>query len=339
MKRILLILVCIFAIHRVVAAQTVFCYYHSEECPDDFPPDADVVIEGESITFYGTDILEVDAHWYFYSDRTAAWSTLDNAEMPAFASGAFEELFDQVGWENYLKDPDTAIHIMADENIIVALSEHKLHLLDIPSSYAISIPYEEDIYVPTCTTPAGDRIHWARSNREGFRIVRCYRRFHFARHHANLRIMEDPEIFKAGVLRVLNATSPFDDEKQRYDIEHHLNPPEIWFNERGKYGDMFELYILMDGTYSEDLQYGTFGPQRLRSISLHDRLVQLNLETTEYIDTSDAQQRSRFARSALLNILERALSSPAKWLIYVETGDDNFLILNLSTLFTMEEKQ
>ena len=339
MKRILLTLLCIFAFQGVIVAQTVFCYVHSEECPDDFPPDADVVIEGESITLRGTDILETDAHWYFRNGRTGAWSTLDSPEAQALASGVFEELFDQRGWEDYLKDIDTSFHVMADGNIIAVLSEDMLHLLDIPSRQALSIPYKDDVYVPTCTTPAGERIYWARTIREDNRIVRCYRRFHFARRLAILRIIEDPEFFKAGALRVLNATSPFDYEKQRYDIEHHLNPPEIWFNEMGKYGAMFQLYILLDGTYLEDLEYGTFGSQRFRSVSLHDRLVLLDLETLEYRDAWDVDQRRRSARSALLNILERALSSPAKWLVYVETGDDNFLIRNLSTLFTMEEKQ
>jgi hypothetical protein len=331
---------CIFTFHGATSAQTVFCYYHSKKCPEDFPPDADVVVEGESITLHGTNILESDAHWYFGNHITRTWSTLDNAEVQAFASGVFDELFHEIGWKYFLKDTDTAFHVMADGNIIAVLSENTLHLLDIPSKLALSITYKEDVYVPTCTTPDGDRIHWARTNRKGFRVVRCFRRFPLARHHAVLRIIADPDFFKAETLEVLHATSPFDYEKQRYDIEHHLNPPEVWFNEMGKYGAMFELYILLDGTYAEDLEYGTFGPQTLRSISLHDRLVQLDLETTEYIDTSDAQQGSRFARSALLNILEGALlSAPAKWLLWIETGDDTTLIRNLSTLFTKEEKQ
>ena len=339
MKRTLLTLLCIFACQGVIVAQTVFCYFHSETCPDEFPPNGDVVIEGKSITLRETDILESDADWYFGNRITGSWSTLDSAEVRAFASGAFDEQFDELGWEDYLKDTDITFHVIADGNIITVLSETTLHLLDIRSRYALSISYEEDVYVPTCTTPDGERIYWARTIREENRIVRCYRRFHFARHRAILRPIDDPEFFKAGALRVLNATSPFDYEKQRYDIEHHLNPPDIWFNEMGQYGAMFQLYILLDGTYAEDLQYDTFGPQRLRSISLHNRLVQLDPETTEYIDISDTQQRSRFARSALLNILERALSSPATWLIWVETGDDNILIRNLSTLFTKEEKQ
>lgn len=340
MKRILLTLLCIVALHGAISAQTVYCYFHTDTCPDDFPPDADVVIEGKSITLRGTDILETDADWYFFKRITGAWFTLDSAEIQAFASGAFEEQFDQLGWEDYLKDIDTAFQIMADGNIIAVLSEDTLHLLDIPKGYVLSVPYKEDVYVPNCTTPDDERIFWAGTIREYNRIIRCFRRFHFARHRAILRIIEDPEIFKAGTLEVLNATSPFDYEKQRYDVEHHLNPPDIWFNEMGQYGAMFQLYILLDGTYAEDLKYGTFGPQRLRSISLHDRLVQLHRVTTDYIDIADAQLRSRFARSALLNILERALSfAPAKWLLWIDTGDGNTLIRNLSTLFTKEESK
>lgn len=340
MKRMLITLLCILAFRGVITAQTVFCYYHSETCPDDFPPDADMVIEGESITFRGTDILERDADWYLYDNSTSTWSTPDSVEVKAFASGAFQHLFHHTGWKDFLNDTDTVFQIMADGNIIAVLSEDTLHLLDIPTGYALSISYKEDVYVPTCTTPDGDRIHWGRTNREGFRVVRCFRRFPFARHHAILRIIEDPDFFKAGTLEVLNATNPSDYEEQRYDIEHHLNPPDIWFNEMGQYGAMFELYVLLDGTYAEDLEYGTFGPQRLRSISLHDRLVQLDLVTTDYIDTADAQQRSRFARSALLNALEDALlSGPAKWLLWIDAGEGNTLIRNLSTLFTKEEKQ
>ena len=58
MKRILIAVFGLLILPGAIAAQTVYCYAHSETCPDDFPPDADVVIEGETISFRRTDILE-----------------------------------------------------------------------------------------------------------------------------------------------------------------------------------------------------------------------------------------------------------------------------------------
>ena len=61
------------------------------------------------------------------------------------------------------------------------------------------------------------------------------------------------------MLKVLDSSSPFYEEKKRFSIEHLLNPPEIWFYHSTDYGPRFEIFLKLDGTYDEDLETGTLG--------------------------------------------------------------------------------
>jgi len=335
MKRFASIICMVWLTTITASAQTVYCALYYETCPDDFPPDADVVLEGSPVSFWKTDILEHDADWFFYDDSSSAWFALDDSQILVYASGTFDSEFTSGEWQTYLEDVDTAFTFAADGDLILVMSKSYFHALDIPSSYMLSIPSEEDIYVTSCTTPDGDRIDWFRNTREGFQVVRCYRRFRLGRHQAQLKVLENPHIFKEVALQVLNATSPHDLEKQRYDIEHHLNPPELWYNERGQYAPMYQIYILLDGDYADDLETGDFGPQNFWSVSLHDRVVKLNRDTLDFREFGDVALRKRRARNALLNIFERALlSATGKWLLWIETGDDNNLIRDLTAMFT-----
>ena len=73
-------------------------------------------------------------------------------------------------------------------------------------------------------------------------------------------------------------------------------------------------------------------------MDLHDRLVRWDIAAQEMSRDYGGIERKRHARSAVVDLLERVLMvTPAKWLLWVETGDDNILIRNLSTMYTKEE--
>lgn len=329
----------IIVLSQIASAQTVSCYVEDETCPDNFPPDADVVIAGHSMTRRdGTDPFENDADWYFYDSATTSWSTLDHAEILPFATGVFDEEYDRLGWEAYLEDADTAIEVRADGNTIDVMDELTLHLINISAGYVLSMPFSE--FGTSCTAPNGKHLEdWEALQIEGdTRILRCRHGFLFAYERAQLRTIEDPELIRTGALNVLNSVSPFGFEKMRFSIEHRLNPPEIWYYDSADYGPRWQIYLKLDGTYADDLEHETLGSQRLAAISLHDRLVLFDFETLEGQDLWDGIERKRDARSALLNIFPRALIlTPAKWLLRVETGDDNSLTRNLSSRYKYME--
>lgn len=346
MKQIMISVLCILISSIMVTAQTVSCYIELETCPDNFPPDADVIVGGRALFFYKVDIFKRDADWYFYDDSSRSWSTLDNAEILSFAYSAFDEAFDQLEWEAYLEDADTAIKVRLDGNAIDVMDEYELHLIDLSSTLVLSVPYHE--YGTSCTAPDGKRLDWMEeegawrelSQEGGTRIVRCKYGFRFSHEFARLRRINDPEMVKSGVLKVLDSGSPFYDEKKRLSFEHQLNPPEIWFSHTPDYGPLGTIYLRLDGTYDEDLETGTLGPWKFGFLVLHDRLVRWDIAAQEMIRDYGGIQRKRKVRSAVVDLLERVLVvTPAKWLLWIETGGDTTLIRNLSTLFTKEGKQ
>ncbi|MCY4070969.1 MAG: hypothetical protein OXG60_06700 [Chloroflexi bacterium] len=336
MKQLMIAVFCMALLPQLAAGQTVSCYIEDETCPEDFPPDADVIVAGQSMTLRGTDPFVGDADWYFYDGVSKSWTTLKHAEILPFASGAFDEDFDQLEWELYLEDADTAIEVIADGNTIDVMDERALHLINISAGFVLSLPFSE--FGTSCRAPDGthlDSQDWRDWNYSGVtRLLRCRHGFSFAYESAQLRTIKHAELIKAGVLGILNPSSPSYDEKMRFSVEHQLDPPEIWYYDSADYGPRWQIYLKLDGTYVDDLEHGTLGPQKLSVINLHDRLVLFDFETHEARDFSGGIERKRHARSALLNVLERALSlTPAKWLLKVETGDDNGLYYNLSSLF------
>ncbi len=348
MKRIIIAVFSILMFSGAIAAQTVSCYSDFETCPDNFPPDADVIFEARHIRFVDEPTFERDADWYFFDDSSRAWSSLDYVQISPFATVAFDEAFDQLGWEAYLEDADTAIEVRADGNAIYVMDEKELHLIDLSTNLVFSILYRE--YGTSCTAPDGKRLDWYEdedawrelSEKGGTRIVRCRYGFDFQYANARLRTINDPEFIKAGVLKVLNSSSPFYEEKMRFNIEHQLNPPEIWFyhSTPPDYRPFFEIFLKLDGTYEDDLEYGTIGLRIFGFIDLHDRLVRWDIAGQRMLRDYGGIRRKRYVRSAMLNSLERALAlTPGKLLLWVETGDDNTLIRNLSTMYTQEEKQ
>ena len=346
MKRIMIAVFCILTLQVSVTAQTVSCYRELETCPDNFPPDADVVVGGRTGFFYGEDIFERDAGWYFYDDASRSWSTLGDAEILTFASGAFDEALDQSGWEAYLEDADSAIVVRSDGNTIDIMDEKELHLIDLSASLVLSIPYRE--YGAFCTAPDGGRLDWYEdevawrelSQEGGTRIVRCKYGFSFSHEFAQLRSIHDPELIKSGALKVLDSSSPSYEEKKRFSIEHQLNPPEIWIYHSTDYGPRFEIFLKLDGTYEDDLETGTIGLRELGFMDLHERLVQWDVAAQEMSRDYGGIERKRHARSAVVDLLERVLMvTPAKWLLWVATSDDNILIRNLSNSYQTEEKQ
>ena len=337
MKQLMIAVFCMTLLAQIASAQTVYCFIEDETCPEDFPPNADVVIAGQSMARPdGTDSFEHDADWYFYDRATTSWSTLDHVLVLPYASGVFDEYFDQLGWEAYLEDADTAIELRADGNTIDVMDELAWHLIDLSSGFVLSMPYSE--FGTSCRAPDGtdlDPQEWRDWNYTGVtRLLRCHHGFSFAYERAQLRSIKDPESIMASVLKVLHPSSPFYDEKMRFSIEHSLSPPEIWYYDSADYGPRWQIYLKLDGTYADDIEHGTLGPQKLSVINLHDRLVLLDFETHEARDFFGGIERRRHARSALVNLLERALTlTPAKWLLRVETGDDNGLIYNLSSRY------
>ena len=346
MKLIMIAVFSILIMPAAVAAQTVFCLWELETCPDNFPPDAEVVVGGRPVFFYKVDTFERDALWYFYDDTSRTWSTIDDSEFLSFADGAFDDGFDQLGWEAYLQDADTAVKVRSDGNTIDVMDEYELHLIDLSSAFVLSVPYRE--FGTSCTAPDGGRLDWYEDERAwrelsqegGTRIVRCKYGFSFSREFARLRSINDPELIKTGVLKVLDSSSPFYQEKTRFSIEHQLNSPGIWFYHSSVYGARFGLYLRLDGTYEDDLETGTLGLRQFGYMELHDRIVRWDIAGQQIHSDYGGIKRKRHARSALVELLERVLTvTPAKWLLWVETGDDNILIRNLSTMYREEEKQ
>ncbi|MCY4071296.1 MAG: hypothetical protein OXG60_08345 [Chloroflexi bacterium] len=346
MQRILIAVFGLLMLQGVIAAQTVSCYSEVETCPDKFPPDADVVVGGRPASFYSNEIFKRSADWYFYDDASKTWFAFDDAEILPFADGAFDEAFDQLGWEALLKDPDTEIEVRSDGNTIALMDEKNLHLIDLSASLVLSIPFRE--YGAFCTAPDGGRLDWYEdegawrelSQEGGTRIVRCKYGFSFSHEFARLRTIYDPESIRSGVLRILGLGSPCCDEKIRFGIEHQLNPPEIWFYHSTDYGPRFEIFLKLDGTYGDDLETGTIGPRKFGFMDLHDRLVQWDIAGQRILRDLGGISRKRRARSTLVNLLERVLTvTPATWLLWVETDDDNILIRNLSTIYTKEANE
>jgi len=341
MKRILIAVVCIFIGLQVVVGQIVYCNLHSDTCPDDFPPNADIIIGGDYTTIYGTDILESDADWYFYDGATRTWSTLVHSQIQPFASSVFDEEFDHLGWEEYLKDNDTFIQITEDGNVIYVFDETRLHLIDFLANVVLSIPYSysSSVSSSSCRTLNGKRIdrqYLLDSRPNGKRIIRCYHQFDFTNPDVEIRAMKDHKNIKLSVLKVLNLINPFEYEKIHARIEHHLNPPEIWFYDIYEYGLMPEIYIKFDSTYIDGLGEDGLGPQRFGSISLHPRLVQYDSETVKYLDLSEGKEGKRRARSQVLHTLEHVLSSTGKWLLIMKS-EEHTLIRNLSNIYLKKE--
>ena len=221
------------------------------------------------------------------------------------------------------------------------MDEMELHLIDILSGFALSLPYIE--FVALCESLNGIDINWYDwVYREGAHVFRCSYSFYFAERRATLRIINDAEYIMAGELSVLDSTSPYDFEKVRPELEHHLTPPEFWFFKSNDYMPSVEYYLNLDGTYEDDLNGKTLGPLRFIGMTLNvDRLVRiLDLGQREYEDLSGQRERKRHARSAVVNLIDRILAiTPGTWLAWVETGDDNILIRNLSNMYVQEEKQ
>ncbi len=345
MKRTIIAVFSILILLVTVTAQTVSCYVELETCPDNFPPDADAFVGGRTGFFYEVDIFERDADWYFYDDSSRTWSTLDDSIILPFAYGAFDETFDQLGWEAYLEDADTAIKVRPDGNTIDVMDEYELHLIDLSYTFVLSVPYRE--YGTSCTAPDGKRLDWFEeegawrelSQEGGTRIVRCKYGFSFSHEFARLRSIDDPELIKSGVLKVLDSSSPFYEDKKRFSIEHLLNPPEIWFYHSTDYGPRFHIYLKLDGTYEDDLETSTIGLRKFGFMDMHDRLVRWDIAAQEMSRDYGGIERKRHARSAVVDLLERVLMvTPAKWLLWVVTGDDNILIRNLSNTYREEKK-
>ena len=325
----------IIVLSQIASAQTVSCYVEDETCPDNFPPDAEVVIAGHSMTRRDlTDPFENDADWYFYDSVTTSWSTLHHAEILPFATGVFDEEYDRLDGKHIWKMLTLQLKSGLGGNTIDVMDELTLHLINISAGYVLSMPIV-NLGQAAQRQMAKHLEDWEALQIEGdTRILRCRHGFLFAYERAQLRTIEDPELIRTGALNVLNSVSPFDFEKRRFGIEHRLNPPEIWYFDSADYGPRGQIYLKLDGTYADDLEHETLGSQRLAVISLHDRLVLFDFETLEGQDLWDGIERKRDARSALLNIFPRALIlTPAKWLLRVETGDDNSLTRNLSSRY------
>lgn len=338
-KRIMTGVFCILILSGAVSAQKVTCQVQFGTCPPDYPPDADVIVMGGARFRHAPDFILQDADWYFYDRAIGSWTLLDHSQIQPLASGVFDDEFDQVIWEEYLKDADTSIAVTADKNRIYVMDEVQLHLINVLSGIVLTLPYSE--WVQFCETRDGTSINWFDwVYEEGAHVFRCQYSFHFAMQRAELRIINDTVHIMAGALNVLDATSPFEYEKVRARLEHHLDPPEIWFFDSSDYNVGFEYYLRLDGTYADDLNGKTIGPQQFTGIALHHRLVRVvDLGQREYEDLGGRERKS-LARNALVSLIDSVLAlTPGKWLIWVETGDDNILIRNLSTIHEKEEKQ
>ncbi len=345
-KRIFIAVFSVLFFSVAVAAQTVSCYTELETCPENYPPEADVFLHGQILYWHFTDIFERDAVWYFFDDSSEAWSTLEDAEIVPFTKEAFDEAFDELGWEAYLADADTAIAMSVDGNAVYVMDEEELHLIDLSKNLVFSIRYSE--YATYCTAPDGTAFDfledakiwyevvekgatWVARCKYGFRRTTRYQDKYIG---AQLRTINDPGFIKAGVLKVLDPSSPFYEEKTRYSVEYQRNPPEIWLYDYSTYGPGFGIYLKLDGDYDDDLENDTIAMRSFETINLHDRLVQWEPASQDVRRDFGGIKRKRQARSALVNVLERALTlTPAKWLLKVETGDDNGLYYNLSSLF------
>ncbi len=351
MKRRIIVVFSILFLSVAAAAQTVSCYTELETCPDNFPPEADVYLHGRSLYWHLTDIFERDADWYFFDDSSETWSTLEDAEILAFTKEAFDEAFDELGWEAYLTDADTAIAMSADGNAIYVMDEEELHLIDLSTSLVFSIRYSE--YATYCTAPDGTPLDWLEDANIWYEVVeagatwvvRCKYGFRRTTRYqgkyigARIRTINDTEFIRTGVLKILDPSSPFYEEKTRYSIEYQQKPPEIWLYDYSAYGPRFVTYLKLDGAYDDNLGNDTMIMRSFDTINLHDRLIQWEPAAQKVRQDFGGIKRKRQAKSALVNVLERALTlTPAKWLLEIETGDDNGLYYNLSSLFKYVSK-
>ena len=340
MKQIMTGVFCILILSGVVFAQEVSCNVQLWTCPPDYPPDADVIVSGDSEAHLAPDIFTQDADWYFYDRAIGSWSTLSHMQVLPLVTGIFDDKFDQLSWEEYLMDPDTARAVTADRNRIYVMDEMDLHLIDVRLGFVLSLPVSNE-WVGFCETLDGLSINWNDwVNAKGTHIFRCLYSFYFAKQRATLRLINDAEYIIAGALDVLDSTSPYDFENARASLYDHLRPPEIWFFESDEYVVGLEYYLKLDGTYEDDLDGKTLGPQEFIGMSLHERLVRIvDLRQRVYEDLAGQVERKRRARSAVVNLIDRILAlTPGTWLVWIETGDDNILIRNLSNMYVQEER-
>ena len=210
----------------------------------------------------------------FYDRGTDSWSTLSHLQVLPLVTGVFDDEYDRLNWEEYLMDPDTAVAVSANGIRIYVMDQIELHLVDVSSGVVLSLPYSE--FLGFCETLDGLNVVWKDwVYRKGAHIFRCPYSFYFAQQRAELRIIDDAEYLMAGALRVLNSTSPYEYDKVRASLEHHLSPPEIWFFESDDYIVGLQYYLKLDGTYEDDLDGKTLGPLEFIGISLHDHLVRI----------------------------------------------------------------
>ena len=340
MKKIMTAVFLIFILPTAIAGQSddPFAIVSSESTYFGFIEAVGTVPTGSIIVFgrpwkFEEHIYTSDSDWYFNEQPRGKrrigpniYSSISHVQVQNLISGTFEEALGQLTWEEYLQKDDTLIKVTANGNVIYVINDDVMHIIDHSANVIMTIDYTSGL---RCSALDGNPDTYDFPSGEVV-VLRCYYVVGLGPGFTSIRLMKDPENIKIGVLQALNSLSPFEHEKLDMCIAHYLNPPEIWLYDLSYGSDPGDHRSFnLEDTFDD-------GVRGLHEIGFGEHRVRVDFISNKGKEIPGDQLR---ARSAILNSIERILSSNGKWLLEVSSWGEPILIRNLSNMYVQEEKQ